>query len=458
MVTVSTGLGIDRKIDGRLYIRCGPGITCNTDNDLTVRYGSGLDVLDGKLVLHEDIYYRLDSAEGGIGKCINAITNLHTAVGGKQNTLTIATGLEWGKTDMIQVKMNAPLNYDNCGRLKLDYDSTLTVSNNKLGVYTYGIINNEGGLTIKNNGLAVDVGSGLMIDSCQVVVNYGTGMSESNNKIYVDTEKIAGVGIDLDSDYKKLTIGTKAAQELAGKGLVAEGPKIKVKYGSGLTTNSCEKLIVDAANLTVGNADKLGGKELGYKNGKVPLYVPFPNYISIISMGYLRSDYESVGYPIEDYLKAICKWAIATYPNIGDTLMGTASPVDDGFLILSMYSAAGYDATSLLPRYCTGWYMSLGGASYRFGTYNYVWSIHETASLDSVVVHAGEGLASGSHNGQLKIPRLTASVANGAVDGVKNNNQRVLNLSCGAIQIKLSTGLAIDDSGYLYVQDKYVTK
>jgi hypothetical protein len=58
----------------------------------------------------------------------------------------------------------------------------------------------------------------------------------------------------------------------------------------------------------------------------------------------------------------------------------------------------------------------------------------------------------------LSLPNLTSTLAGNAVDGSKNGAQRVLNLSCGAIQIKLSTGLAIDDNGYLYVQDKYVTK
>lgn len=406
----------------------------------------------------------------------SAISSLRDSVKGKQDALTLATGLEWGKTNMIQVKMNAPLHYDNCGRLMLNYDSTLTVSNNKLGVDPYGIIDNEGGLTYNNKGLAVNVGRGLKIESCQVVVSYGTGMSESNNKIYVDTSKIAGSGIDLDSAYKTLTIGTKAAQELAGKGLVADGRKMKVKYGSGLTTNSCGNLIVDAANLSVKNATMLNGQELGYNNGKVPLYVPFPGFTALKSKGYLRSDYESSGYPIEDFLKAICKWAIATYPNTGEILMGRVSPSDSGFLILSMYSTSGYDATSLLPRYCTGWYIALGGRTWRFSTVNYVWSFREMASVDGIVSRAiadangstitttyakqflpTNGLEINSDR-QLFLPNLTASVANGAVDGSKNGAQRVLNLSCGAIQIKLSTGLAIDDSGYLYIQDKYVTK
>lgn len=479
----SAGLGVNVGValstsDGKLNVQYGTGLGKSTDNKLQVLLGTGLAVEGNYIRVEEAVYDSIEEANAGVSRAHEVVTKLQTALGGKQNTLTLATGLEWGKTDMIQVKMNAPLHYDNCGRLMLNYDSTLTVSDYKLRVNPYGIIDNEGGLTYNNKGLGVNVGRGLKIESCQVVVDYGTGLKVVNNKLDVDTSKIAGVGIDLDSDYKMLTIGTKAAQALAGTGLMPDGPRMKVKYGSGLTTNTCGKLIVDAENLTVGNADMLSGRKLGYANGTVPLYVPFPTFDPLISMGYLRSDYQSSGYPTEDFLKAICKWAIATYPNSGEILMGRATPSDSGFLILSMYSSYGYDATTLLPKYCTGWYMSLTGKSFRFYTVNYVWYMREVASLDSTVAKATTAdKATADANGnkitetyarrfmptngleinsdrELFLPNLTASVINGAADGSKNGAQRVLNLSCGAIQIKLSTGLAIDEEGYLYIQDK----
>lgn len=509
MVAVGTGLGIDRKNDGRLYIRCGPGITCNTDNDLTISYGSGLDVLDGKVVLHEDIYDRLDSAEGGIGRCRDAIINLRTAVGGKQDKLTLATGLEWGKTNMIQVKMNAPLNYDNCGRLMLNYDSTLTISNNKLGVDLYNVIDNEGGLSINNKGLGVNVGRGLKIDSCQVVVNYGTGLSESNNKIYVDTSKIAGEGVDITSDYKTLTIGTKAAQALAGVGLVAEGPKMKVKYGSGLTTNSCGNLIVDAANLTAGNANHAscadvahglpihqgtlshGGLSYAWYNvyhnrtateGEAIILCLRHNYYHLqtdsvtfaINVGFEEATITqinaSTGHRVYDKIRV--RWTNNREVFVDVHMLSYIADTD-------IHYVQGIGRGTFTPPVPTsddtGTICELGikkGGFYAPKVWADTFEGNLTGTADKAIADSqGNNIAATyakrftptnglaiNNDRVLYLPNLTSTLAGNAVDGSKNGAQRVLNLSCGAIQIKLSTGLAIDDGGYLYIQDKYVTK
>ena len=123
------------------------------------------------------------------------------------------------------------------------------------------------------------------------------------------------------------------------------------------------------------NADLLDGYHAGFANNQVALYVNFPTYDTLISQGLLRSDYESVNYPTEDYIKAICKWAIKNYANIGRvTLQGEATPNSSGWLVLSLYSDNGYDATTLLPRYCSGQYNSLNLGVQMFGTNNYVWS------------------------------------------------------------------------------------
>lgn len=123
------------------------------------------------------------------------------------------------------------------------------------------------------------------------------------------------------------------------------------------------------------NADLLDGYHVGFANNQVALYVNFPTYNTLISQGLLRSDYESVNNPTEDYIKAICKWAIKNYANIGRvTLQGEATPNSSGWLVLSLYSDNGYDATTLLPRYCSGQYNSLNLGVQMFGTDNYVWS------------------------------------------------------------------------------------
>ena len=122
------------------------------------------------------------------------------------------------------------------------------------------------------------------------------------------------------------------------------------------------------------NADMLDGYHVGFENGRVALYANFPSWRTLISQGLLRSDYEDAGNPTEDYLKALCKWAIKNYTNIGNvTLQGNIAPNSDGWLVLSLYSNNGYNNTTLLPRYCSGQYNSLDGELQMFSTVNYVW-------------------------------------------------------------------------------------
>jgi hypothetical protein len=122
------------------------------------------------------------------------------------------------------------------------------------------------------------------------------------------------------------------------------------------------------------DADLLDGYHAGFANGQVALYANFPSWSALISQGLLRSDYENAGHPTEDFLKAICKWAIKNYPNIGNvTLQGKAAPNSSGWLVLSLYSDTGFDATTLLPKYCSGQFNGISGNLQLFGTNNYVW-------------------------------------------------------------------------------------
>lgn len=122
------------------------------------------------------------------------------------------------------------------------------------------------------------------------------------------------------------------------------------------------------------DADMVDGYHAGFANNQVALYLNFPSWSTLISQGLLRSDYESAGHPTEDYLKAICKWAIKSYANRGSiTLQGIATPNSNGWFVLSLYSSDGYDATTLLPRYCSGQFNSLSGNLQLFGTENHKW-------------------------------------------------------------------------------------
>lgn len=122
------------------------------------------------------------------------------------------------------------------------------------------------------------------------------------------------------------------------------------------------------------DADLLDGYHAGFANNQVALYVNFPSWGTLISQGLLRSDYENAGQPTEDFLKAICKWAIKSYANRGRiTLQGIATPNSSGWLVLSLYSSDGYDATTLLPNYCSGQLNDLGGNLQLFSTVDYKW-------------------------------------------------------------------------------------
>jgi hypothetical protein len=176
--------------------------------------------------------------------------------------------------------------------------------------------------------------------------------------------------------------GTIAGIEITGNGNAFTNASMK----SDNTVISFDKGITfwHAGNDGSGSgldADLLDGYHAGFENNRVALYANFPSWSALISQGLLRSDYENAGHPTEDFLKAICKWAIKSYANTGTiTLQGKVTPNSTGWLVLSLYSNSGYNNTTLLPRYCSGQYNSLSGILRMFGTDNYVWRYSGTFS------------------------------------------------------------------------------
>lgn len=169
--------------------------------------------------------------------------------------------------------------------------------------------------------------------------------------------------------------GTIAGIEITGNGNAFTNASMK----SDNTVISFDKGITfwHAGNDGVGSgldADLLDTHHAGFENDNVALYAKFPSWDTLISQGLLRSDYEDAGHPTEDYLKAICKWAIKNYANKGGiTLQGKIIPNSIGWVVLSLYSDDGYDPTTLLPKHCSGQYNNLDGNLQLFGTNNYVW-------------------------------------------------------------------------------------
>ena len=140
------------------------------------------------------------------------------------------------------------------------------------------------------------------------------------------------------------------------------------------------------------DADLLDGYHAGYKNGNLALYINFPKITDLISQSLLRSDYETVGYPTEDFLIALCKWAINNYT--GETshvlLQGEITPAVSGWCVLNLYANDGKDNTTGLPKYCSGQVNLINKSSMLFGSYNGTWyykTLVDTSNLEDTLAY-----------------------------------------------------------------------
>ena len=140
------------------------------------------------------------------------------------------------------------------------------------------------------------------------------------------------------------------------------------------------------------DADLLDGYHAGYKNGDLALYINFPKITDLISQGLLRSDYETVGYPTEDFLIALCKWVINNYT--GETshvlLQGEITPAVSGWCVLNLYANDGKDNATGLPKYCSGQVNLINKSSILFGSYNGTWyykTLVDTSNLEDTLAY-----------------------------------------------------------------------
>lgn len=177
---------------------------------------------------------------------------------------------------------------------------------------------------------------------------------------------------------------------------------------SGMNATNLNALEVKAKNLTVngskvwhaGNdgsgsgldADLLDGYHAGYKNGDLALYINLPKITDLISQGLLRSDYETVGYPTEDFLIALCKWAINNYTDETSRvlLQGEITPAVSGWCVLNLYANDGKDNATGLPKYCSGQVNLINKSSILFGSYNGTWyykTLVDTSNLEDTLAY-----------------------------------------------------------------------
>lgn len=143
-------------------------------------------------------------------------------------------------------------------------------------------------------------------------------------------------------------------------------------------TNGVDGKVWHAGNDGSGSgldADLLDGYHAGYKNGDLALYINLPKITDLISQGLLRSDYRTVGYPTEDFLIALCKWAINNYTDETShvLLQGEITPAVSGWCVLNLYANDGKDNATGLPKYCSGQVNLINKSSILFGSYNGTW-------------------------------------------------------------------------------------
>ena len=140
------------------------------------------------------------------------------------------------------------------------------------------------------------------------------------------------------------------------------------------------------------DADLLDGYHAGYKNGNLALYINFPKINDLISQGLLRSDYETVGYPTEDFLIALCKWAINNYTDETShvLLQGEITPAVSGWCVLVLCANDGKDNATGLPKYCSGQVNLINKSSILFGSYNGTWyykTLVDTSNLEDTLAY-----------------------------------------------------------------------
>lgn len=140
------------------------------------------------------------------------------------------------------------------------------------------------------------------------------------------------------------------------------------------------------------DADLLDGYHAGYKNGDLALYINLPKITDLISQGLLRSDYETVGYPTEDFLIALCKWAINNYTDETShvLLQGEITPAVSGWCVLNLYANDGKDNATGLPKYCSGQVNLINKSSILFGSYNGTWyykTLVDTSNLEDTLAY-----------------------------------------------------------------------
>lgn len=181
------------------------------------------------------------------------------------------------------------------------------------------------------------------------------------------------------------------------------GDHSKAGYITGITKAMVETVLT--GNITSHTHSYIPLADKGLSNGKVPYYVDFPNYNTLVSLGYNEA---STATEDEYYFKGLCKWAIDNFSNQGYIiLIGNAQPNSVGYCSIELYSNRPKDADTGLPQYCSGTFISTSFTTTNFGCRNFIWNwigfFNGTATTSSKWVNARTITLTGSVTGSVSI-------------------------------------------------------
>lgn len=260
----------------------------------------------------------------------------------------------------------------------------------------------NGTVTIKQNGTSK--GSFSMNQSGGATINLTDTTYSSLSAVSGGTDKsLVTTGEKYTWNNKQAAISDLATIRSNAATAYDWGDHSKAGYITGITKAMVETVLT--GNITSHTHSYIPLADKGLSNGKVPYYVDFPNYNTLVSLGYNEA---STATEDEYYFKGLCKWAIDNFSNQGYIiLIGNAQPNSVGYCSIELYSNRPKDADTGLPQYCSGTYLSLNNVTTNFVCRNYRWSwggiFNGDASTASKWTNARTIILTGSVTGSVSL-------------------------------------------------------
>ena len=252
-----TGLSIDAAQGNKISINKGNGIGVDSNNDVYVKKGIGLDFDGGALVIKQGTGITVDtngvSVAVGKGLNVNQTTNKTEA--------RLGNGLEFSSqedTAAIKVKGSNGIEVDESGvKAKGNSAKGIEVTNNGIA------LKNDKGITFDENGNAiVDKGDGLDFNGNTLVVKKGKGLDFDSGALVVKGKanggiKVTGSGVELQvksgGNVKIDSNGDVDVPTEANGGIVSGANGLKLATpGNGISQDAQSGALSAKANTAAG--------------------------------------------------------------------------------------------------------------------------------------------------------------------------------------------------------------